>query len=261
MSRNEIIVAAVLAIVVGVAVGLVLWEPTLRAFAELLGQGRFWLQKRRTGLKAIYPMSHRHAGQPLGKILQEATAGDEILLVGRTHVHVLERNKEAIARALETGVTFRLLLLDRKAIGRTERRWRVDLRPLGQRVTRERLVMDILKSEGVLKELRQKCLGRSLPGSLLAYRVDVLVQNSVVIHTPKLTTKPFQILFDLSFGDSPFDKFIQFYKWNNNLLSNNRDAFCTRLVDYYYRMLEDGRDPLQDDIAMIAYDLSYSPTE
>lgn len=90
------------------------------------------------------------------------------------------------------------------------------------------------------------------PGSLLVYRTDVVMQNSAVIYKEKTDTTDFtHILYDISFGISESQKFIQYYKSSPN---NKPDDFCRNLLTSYESIFN-------SDASSFAYDLSYVPAQ
>lgn len=224
----------------------VFWE-LWRKRHELAATLVFERTVRRTGLKAIYPRSHKQARVQLHNLLNGAKDGDEVFIVGRTHRGLLSDNNEEIIDALARGAVLKFLFLDLKALTNLGPGQRVDLRSLRLPNAYAQLVDDLGDAEAKLRGIRDACAARKLPGSLLVYRTDVLVQSSIVMHVPLEEKEAIRLLYDFSFGGDVSEKFVQCYK------SKRRESpgdFCSRLRNFYAGLFD-------LDVSSFAYELSY----
>jgi MoaA/NifB/PqqE/SkfB family radical SAM enzyme len=198
---------------------------------------------RRTGLKAIVSRDGSEAKEYLRSLLASANSGDSVLLVGRTHRELLQKNESDLAAVLTRGVDLKLLMLDQEALSNG-----LDLRPLQIPDVEQKLSSGLGDSAAVLKKLRDQCRQEGKPGSLLVYRTAVVVQNSAVILRPKRPQTPTRILYDFSFGTKDSEKFVQSYR----LKRIPEGSFGHHLLTYCENLFS-------RDTASQAYDLTYRP--
>ena len=208
----------------------------------------------------IYPRSSPAQKELLRTLFQTAESGDEIMFAARTYYGLLseDENVTAILKALEHGVILKLLFLNGKKLTESQVGQQIDLRFLRIHDAFGRLVHDVGITEAKLGGVRQKCSEGKFAGSLLVYRTDFVIQNSIVVHVrnkhrgSNASQKvPKNFLYDFSFGEDESDKFTQFYKPHRKQQPSD---FFSRLYEFYDAMF----DP---DASSFDFGLSYRPSK
>jgi MoaA/NifB/PqqE/SkfB family radical SAM enzyme len=191
--------------------------------------GNYGIRKG-TGLELFLPLERFAPLRIFETMIDEAEAGDEVLVVGRTVRRLIEQRRRVFLAGIQKGLHLKILILNPEGVNSNAAALEA-LQLSNPATIRSDLLIAIPCFVDICREAHERNLEapeRNLGGSFEVRTCDFIVFNSLTALSQQRKGRR-KVILDFSFSESPSDKYQQYYECD----LRDSDHFCNKLYDLY----------------------------